>query len=95
MCFLWGPPPQWAGRGVLGFFLPGFAQEVLPPRGLTLGPHLLGALVTDLSQPLWKALSGEGRHQSSGGGVRAGFWSGAQYRGLQPGIGWVVPQLEA
>ena len=76
----------------LGFFLPGFAQGVLPPLGLTLGPHLLGALVADLSQPLWKALSGEGRHQSSGEGVRAGFWSRAQHRGLQPDMGWVVLQ---
>lgn len=76
----------------LGFFLPGFAQGVLLPLGLTLGPYLLGALVPDLSQPLWKALSGEGRHQSSGGGARAGFWSRAQHRGLQPGMGWVVPQ---
>lgn len=67
--FLWDLPPRCGQDEVfLASSFQGLPQGVLLPLGLTLGPYLLGALVPDLSQPLWKALSGEWRHQSSWGG---------------------------
>lgn len=58
----------------------GLPRGLLPPLGLTLRPYLLGALVTDLSQLLWKALEGRG-DSVQWGGVRASCWSGVQHGG--------------
>lgn len=73
----------------------GLPRGLLPPLGLTLGPCLLGALVTDLSQLLWKSLEGKG-DSVQWGGVRAICWSGVQHGGgLSLAFYGVSPSLAA
>lgn len=95
-------PGPWGGRKPRGpddlhVFPVGFSRPhprmLQRPLGLTLRPHQL-PLVLDLSQLFWKTSSGRGAINTVGGSEEeASCCSGAQHRGLQPGISLGVPPV--